>query len=79
MTGEVHTLWTQIGNEEQRKVVLKQADKLNSEGYGIVDSWVYNILDRVDVLIVTYRLDAATLDGLTVSHEHKELKIFDVG
>lgn len=34
-TGEVRALWTQIGNEKQRDAVLTQADKLNSEGYGV--------------------------------------------
>jgi hypothetical protein len=34
-TGEVRALWTQIGNEKQREAVLKQADKLNGEGYGV--------------------------------------------
>lgn len=34
-TGAVRTLWTQIGNEKQREAVLKQADGLNAEGYGV--------------------------------------------
>ena len=35
VTGEVRALWTQIGNEKQRDAVLKQADTLNGEGYGV--------------------------------------------
>ncbi len=58
---------------------VKEELDLDTTVCGIIDSWVYNIQDRVDVLIVTYRLDAASLDGLSVSHEHKELKIFSVG
>ncbi|MCB9453096.1 MAG: DUF927 domain-containing protein [Anaerolineaceae bacterium] len=34
-TGEVRTLWAQIGNERQRNSTLKQAGKLNNEGYGV--------------------------------------------
>ncbi|MBZ0275815.1 MAG: RepB family DNA primase, partial [Anaerolineae bacterium] len=34
-TGEVRTLWTQIGNAKQRNSALKQVEKLNNEGYGV--------------------------------------------
>jgi len=34
-TGEVSTLWTQLTNLKQRDAVLKQADKLNAEGFGV--------------------------------------------
>jgi hypothetical protein len=34
-TGEVRTLWAQIGNDKQREAVLKSADTLNGEGYGV--------------------------------------------
>ncbi|MCB9452394.1 MAG: DUF927 domain-containing protein [Anaerolineaceae bacterium] len=34
-TGEVRTLWTGIGDAKQHEAVLKQAEKLNNEGYGV--------------------------------------------
>lgn len=34
-TGEVRTLWTQINKPKQLDSVLKQADKLNAEGFGV--------------------------------------------
>ena len=34
-TGEVRALWAQIGNDKQREAVLKQADALNGDGYGM--------------------------------------------
>jgi hypothetical protein len=34
-TGEVRTLWAQVGDERQYQSVLKQADNLNAEGYGV--------------------------------------------
>ncbi len=34
-TGEVRTLWTQLNKSSQRDDVLKQADKLNAEGFGL--------------------------------------------
>jgi len=34
-TGEVRTLWAQNHNEKQREAIFKQADRLNSEGYGV--------------------------------------------
>lgn len=34
-TGEIRILWTQLGKPKQLESVLKQADKLNSEGFGV--------------------------------------------
>ncbi|NUO16963.1 MAG: hypothetical protein HUU03_11045 [Planctomycetaceae bacterium] len=34
-TGEVRSFWPQQANDEQRESMLKQADKLNGEGYGV--------------------------------------------
>ena len=34
-TGEVRSFWAQPDNAKQRGAVLKQADKLNAEGYGL--------------------------------------------
>ncbi|MDW7692020.1 NUDIX hydrolase [Flammeovirgaceae bacterium SG7u.111] len=44
----------------------------------ILDAWLYNILGKVEVLIVTYSCKHAELseDSLIISHEHKELGLF---
>jgi hypothetical protein len=34
-TGEVRSFWAQPDNDKQRDAVMKQADKLNAEGYGV--------------------------------------------
>src|SRR5690606_28577386 len=34
-TGEVRAFWAQPDNEKQLEAVLKQADKINGEGYGV--------------------------------------------
>jgi hypothetical protein len=34
-TGEVRSFWAQQANDKQRASILKQADKLNGEGYGV--------------------------------------------
>lgn len=34
-TGEVRSFWAQPDNDKQRDAVIKQADKLNGEGYGV--------------------------------------------
>lgn len=34
-TGEVRTFWAQLNNAKQHETVMKQADKLNAEGYGV--------------------------------------------
>ena len=44
----------------------------------IIDTWVYNILGKVDVFIVTYLCVPLNIkkDKLHISHEHKELGVF---
>lgn len=45
----------------------------------VVDTWVYNILDQVKVLIVTYLCQPSEqLRTARLSHEHKELAFFHV-
>lgn len=34
-TGEVRSFWAQQANDKQRESMLKQADKINGEGYGV--------------------------------------------
>lgn len=45
---------------------------------GIVDSWVYRVGDVVDVLILTYYGIIAKDSLLKVSHEHRQLNLFDL-
>ena len=44
----------------------------------LLDTWVYNILDQVEVLIVTYAcsLKEEQTADIRLSHEHKELGFF---
>lgn len=45
----------------------------------ILDCWLYNILGRTEVLIVTYLCapkDSIHTDDLTISSEHKQLRFF---
>jgi len=44
----------------------------------LLDTWLYTIVPGVTVLIVTYGM--APLNGVTpvVSHEHKEVRLFDL-
>ena len=51
---------------------------VNVEVRDIVDCWVYDILGKVRVLIVTYGcvVRGATASALKVSDEHSELRLF---
>jgi 8-oxo-dGTP pyrophosphatase MutT (NUDIX family) len=44
----------------------------------ILDSWLYNIQGRIEVLIVTYGCRTGD-HKLTLSHEHKALGLFQLG
>ncbi|MFI6741774.1 NUDIX domain-containing protein [Nonomuraea sp. NPDC050451] len=43
----------------------------------ILDSWQYHIRDGVDVLIVTYGATVDTEEPPVVSHEHKQVGLFE--
>ena len=34
-TGEVRSLWAQMGNKAERAAIFKQAERLNHEGFGL--------------------------------------------
>ncbi|MEM9719482.1 MAG: NUDIX domain-containing protein [Bacteroidota bacterium] len=47
----------------------------------IIDSWVYRIQDRVDVVIITYLCHHSYHNpkAIHISHEHKEVRLFSKG
>lgn len=45
----------------------------------ILDSWVYEITRTVQVLILTYGCIELSREAAQLSHEHKELRWFDLG
>lgn len=57
---------------------IKEELNLDCKVGQIVDAWVYNIANKVDVLIIVYHVQVASLDGIKYSSEHKELRIFDI-
>ncbi len=44
----------------------------------ILASWLYNILGKVEVLIVTYGCAPLAAASVRISHEHKELGFFSL-
>ena len=44
----------------------------------LLDCWVYDILGKVKVLIVTYGCTLASATPITISSEHKEVGLFRV-
>ncbi|MGP8217752.1 MAG: NUDIX hydrolase [Bacteroidia bacterium] len=57
---------------------IKEELNIDVEIASLVDVWMYNILGKVDVLIVTYLCKPLMIDVLNikVSNEHKEMKLF---
>lgn len=46
----------------------------------LIDVWMYNILNKVNVFIVTYLCEKLIINTeiLKISHEHKELGLFSI-
>lgn len=59
---------------------IKEELNLNASIHSIIDVWMYNILGKVNVLIVTYLCNPLTIDEkkIKVSHEHKEVGLFEM-
>jgi len=55
---------------------IREEINLQAEVSDLLDCWLYRILPGVEVLIVTHGCLVASLAGLRVSHEHKELATF---
>ncbi len=44
----------------------------------ILDTWLYHITEGIDVFIVTYGCLLNTNDHLAISHEHKDVGLFEI-
>lgn len=56
---------------------IKEELDINVNVDKIIDSWLYEIDDQTQVVIITYACScSATLKDLQISNEHKELKTF---
>jgi 8-oxo-dGTP pyrophosphatase MutT (NUDIX family) len=42
----------------------------------IIDAWVYNVLGKIEVVILTYGCRLVAVAPITISHEHKEVGLF---
>lgn len=66
-------------NPEQCTVrEIKEELNINVEIDSLVDTWMYNILGKVDVFIVTYLCKPLSINikEIKISNEHKELGLF---
>jgi mutator protein MutT len=57
---------------------IKEELNIDVEIDSLVDTWMYNILGKVEVFIVTYLCKPLTMDiqKMKISNEHKELGLF---
>jgi mutator protein MutT len=57
---------------------IQEETSLTVEVGELLDVYVYNILGRVDVLIVAYRCECSDdLKNMHLSHEHKEIALIE--
>jgi 8-oxo-dGTP pyrophosphatase MutT (NUDIX family) len=59
---------------------IKEELNLDVSVHSLVDAWMYNILGKVNVFIVTYLCNPLKLDEsrIRISHEHKEVGLFTI-
>ncbi|HTA81580.1 MAG TPA: NUDIX hydrolase [Bacteroidia bacterium] len=57
---------------------IKEELNINAETHSLIDVWIYNILNKIDVLIVTYLCLRLVIEPseIKISSEHKELGLF---
>jgi 8-oxo-dGTP pyrophosphatase MutT (NUDIX family) len=67
--------------EEPDACVLREIEEelaVTARDARLLDTWLYTIVPGVTVLIVTFGLTPLTGVVPVVSHEHKELRLFDL-
>ena len=71
----------EYGEDPQFTAVREVDEELGIDvaAQGILSCWTLNIQNKVEVLIVSYYCSyAGDASDLRISHEHKELKVFDL-
>lgn len=71
-------------NETPETCVAREIEEelnIRTQPFQIIDTWMYNILDKVKVFIVTYACeelvtDSTTHEKIQISHEHKQWGMF---
>ena len=69
----------EAGEQPQIALVRELAEELNVEARvdRILDSWLYAIAGKGEIVIVTYACTVLQAEGLRFSHEHKDLRLVD--
>jgi len=71
----------EAGEQPDIALVRELAEELNVEARvdRILDSWLYKIAGKGEVVIVTYACTVLRSEGMRFSHEHKGLRLVDPG
>lgn len=71
----------EAGEQPQIALVRELAEELNIEARAdrILDSWLYAIAGKGEVVIVTYACTVLRAEGLRFSREHRDLRLVDPG
>lgn len=57
---------------------IKEELGVETAAMQLLDCWLYEITDKVEVLIVTFGCRPIDCEKLTLSAEHKELRVFPI-
>jgi 8-oxo-dGTP pyrophosphatase MutT (NUDIX family) len=69
----------EAGEQPDVALVRELAEELNVEARvdRILDSWLYGIAGKGEIVIVTYACTVLRAEGLRFSHEHKDLRLVE--
>lgn len=69
----------EAGEQPEITLIRELAEELNIEAQvdRILDSWLYRIAGHGEVVIVTYACTVRRSEAMRLSHEHKELRLFE--
>ena len=69
----------EAGEQPEIALVRELAEELNIEARvdHILDTWLYTIAGKGEIVIVTYACAVLRAEGLRFSHEHKDLRLAD--
>ncbi|MFI3046480.1 NUDIX hydrolase [Pseudomonas coronafaciens] len=57
---------------------IKEETGLDAEVTSVLSPYIYKVLGITAVLILPFKCRVKSFDSMTISHEHKEIGIFDI-
>lgn len=57
---------------------IKEETGLDAYVCAVLEPYIYRVLETTDVLILPFKCEIQSFESMILSHEHKEIRIFDL-